>query len=77
MEAFLARALNLPAATQDSFIDDEDSIFENDTNKLAESGITRGCNSPQQRSVLPRQFSHTQSEGGLPRPGIWLCRCEW
>ena len=53
MAAFLARALNLPAATQDSFIDDEDSIFENDINKLAESGITRGCNSPSNDRYCP------------------------
>jgi len=32
MAALLARAVNPPAATQDFFIDDEDSIFENDTN---------------------------------------------
>ena len=43
----------LPAATQDFFIDDEDSIFENDINKLAESGITRGCNSPSNDRYCP------------------------
>ncbi len=53
MAAFLARAVNLPSATQDFFIDDEDSIFENDINKLAESGITRGCNSPSNDRYCP------------------------
>ncbi len=46
MAAFLVRALNLPAASQDYFTDDETSIFEDDINRLAEAGITRGCNPP-------------------------------
>jgi hypothetical protein len=46
MAAFLVRALNLPAAGQDYFTDDDTSIFENDINRLAQAGITRGCNPP-------------------------------
>jgi hypothetical protein len=38
------RALDLPATATDYFTDDEFSIFENDINRLAEAGITRGCN---------------------------------
>ncbi len=44
MAAFLVRALGLTA--QDSainFTDDNDSIFENDIEKLATAGITKGC----------------------------------
>ncbi len=46
MAAFLARALHLPAAAADAFSDDADSIFEDDINRLAAAGITRGCNPP-------------------------------
>ncbi len=44
MAAFLARALDLPATSTDYFTDDDGSIFENDINRLAASGITKGCN---------------------------------
>jgi beta-lactamase superfamily II metal-dependent hydrolase len=46
MAAFLVRALDLPAASQDYFTDDDESIFEDDINRLAEAGITKGCNPP-------------------------------
>ncbi|MGA7270223.1 MAG: CapA family protein [Acidimicrobiia bacterium] len=43
MAAFLARALNLPAAKGDTFSDDDGSMFEADIQALAAAGITRGC----------------------------------
>lgn len=43
MAAFLNRYLDLPAATKDHFSDDNGSIFEDDINRLAEAGITKGC----------------------------------
>jgi hypothetical protein len=43
MAAFLVRALGLPATTTDYFTDDETSTFEGDINRLAASGITKGC----------------------------------
>ena len=43
LAAFLNRALQLPAATTDYFDDDNDSHFQDDINRLARSGITRGC----------------------------------
>jgi hypothetical protein len=43
MAAFLVRALDLPAASKDYFTDDTGSIFEDAINRLAESGITKGC----------------------------------
>ena len=45
MAAFLNRALNLPATDIDFFTDDDSSIFEDDINELAASGITSGCGS--------------------------------
>ncbi len=46
MAAFLRRALQLPAATTDYFIDDTGNTFESDINAIAEAGITKGCNPP-------------------------------
>jgi len=46
MAAFLNRALDLTAATGDTFTDDNGSVFELDIEKLAATGITRGCNPP-------------------------------
>jgi glucose/arabinose dehydrogenase len=43
MASFLARALRLPATTQDFFDDDEASQHEGDINRLAAAGITGGC----------------------------------
>ena len=43
MAAFLARAMDLPAASADYFTDDETSIYEADINRLAEAGVTKGC----------------------------------
>ena len=43
MAAFLARALYLPSTSDDHFDDDTGSVFEDDINRLAESGITEGC----------------------------------
>ncbi len=44
MAAFLDRALKLPAAPPDRFVDDDGSIFESAIDRLAASGITSGCN---------------------------------
>lgn len=43
MASFLARALDLPAATRDYFGDDNGSPHEADINRLAQAGITNGC----------------------------------
>lgn len=41
--AFLARALDLPAADGDTFTDDDGSLLEADIEALAAAGITAGC----------------------------------
>ena len=46
MAAFLARALDLAATGHDWFGDDDASEFEDEINRLAAAGITRGCNPP-------------------------------
>src|SRR5690606_27257983 len=38
----------------DYFSDDADSVFQADINALAESGITRGCNPPDNDLFCPR-----------------------
>jgi hypothetical protein len=43
MAAFLARALELPAATKDYFSDDNGITLESHINKMAEAGLTGGC----------------------------------
>ncbi len=81
MAAFLVRALDLPAGSIDYFDDDAGSIFERDINALAEAGITRGCNPPdndrfcpdaavsreQMAAFLGRAFSYTD-----PGTGDWF-----
>lgn len=56
MAAFLVRALGL---TDDgggnTFIDDDNSVFENDIAKLATAGITAGCNPPANNMFCPTQ----------------------
>ncbi len=56
MAAFLTRALDLPEPSQDYFDDDEDSIFEDDINRIAEAGITTGCNPPENDEYCPTDF---------------------
>lgn len=55
MAAFLARAFSLPASTGDHFVDDAGDTFEADINRLAEAGITKGCNPPQNDRFCPSQ----------------------
>ncbi len=43
MAAFLVRVLDLPATSTDYFTDDNGTTFENDINRLAAAGITKGC----------------------------------
>ncbi len=47
MAAFLVRALNLTDQGSKDFVDDNNSIFEADIEKLAAAGITSGCSANQ------------------------------
>jgi hypothetical protein len=53
MATFLWRALDLRPTANDHFIDDEGHMFEEAINRLAESGITRGCNPPENDRFCP------------------------
>lgn len=56
MAAFLTRALHLPASSVDRFVDDEDSVFEDNINRIAEAGITHGCNPPANDHFCPNDL---------------------
>jgi hypothetical protein len=53
MAAFVARVLGLPGYNKDYFRDDNDSVFENDINRVAAAGITKGCNPPKNDRFCP------------------------
>ena len=54
MAAFLARALGLPMVTgPDRFVDDNASIFEGAIERIAQAGITLGCNPPTNNRFCP------------------------
>jgi hypothetical protein len=53
MAAFITRYLDLPEASRDFFTDDDGSTFEDDINRLAEAGITKGCNPPANTMYCP------------------------
>ena len=78
MAAFLVRALGLTGRSGDPFIDDDDSIFEEDIERLAAARITLGCNPPtndrfcpnhkvtreQMAAFLVRAFGYRDDGGG-------------
>lgn len=53
MAAMLARAFHLPAASVDYFVDDTGHTFEIAINKIAEDGVTLGCNPPDNDHFCP------------------------
>ncbi len=54
MAALLTRALGLSDdGGRDWFVDDDDSVFEGDINRLAAAGITAGCNPPANDAFCP------------------------
>jgi hypothetical protein len=54
MSAFLVRALGYTDnGGGDLFVDDDQSIFENDIDRLGTAGVTRGCNPPTNDQFCP------------------------
>lgn len=53
MAAFLRRALSLPDSDRNWFIDETGHVFEEDIHALAEAGITRGCDPPDNFRFCP------------------------
>lgn len=58
---FLSRALGLPSTGTDFFRDDDGHVLEGAINRLAESGITAGCNPPANDEFCPNR-SLTRAE---------------
>jgi hypothetical protein len=56
MAAFLVRARGLAAADGDYFVDGVGSVFEDDINRLAAAGVTRGCNPPANTEFCPDAY---------------------
>ena len=55
MAAFLVRALSYTDSGRgDLFVDDDDSIFEADIDRLGTAGVTRGCNPPTNDRFCPK-----------------------
>jgi hypothetical protein len=55
MAAMFARALGLPASSTNHYNDDNGSAFEDAINKIADAGITQGCNPPSNSAYCPGQ----------------------
>jgi hypothetical protein len=56
MAAFLVRARELPAAPSAGFVDTAGSVFEDDIDRLAAAGITKGCNPPDNDRYCPNDL---------------------
>ncbi len=54
---FIARALSLPAASRDFFVDDNGHILEGAINRIAQAGITTGCNPPANTQFCPARLN--------------------
>ena len=65
---FLARALELPEASDDYFADDDGSVHEDSINRLAQAGIALGCAPDSNRVFCPqRRVSRAQIASFLAR----------
>jgi len=53
---FLARALGLPASSDDFFDDDDGNVLEGAINRIAEAGISVGCNPPLNNNFCPNRI---------------------
>jgi N-acetylmuramoyl-L-alanine amidase/S-layer homology domain len=62
MAAFISRSLDLPADQTDFFDDDDGNVFESAINRIAEAGITLGCNPPANNEFCPER---TMSRGEM------------
>ena len=65
-----ARAFDLPATATDYFTDDETSVFEDDANRLAAAGITRGCNPPANDNYCPDDLLNRGEIAAFFRRGL-------
>lgn len=65
---FLARAEAIPASTTDHFVDDNGHVLEGAINRIADRGITIGCNPPVNDRFCPNDgITRAQAAGMLTR----------
>ena len=68
MAAMISRALSLPATGNDHFTDDDGHVLEGAINRIAEAGITQGCNPPSNTQFCPdRTLTRAEAAGFLAR----------
>ncbi len=51
--AFVARGLGLPTSSTNHFVDDDGHVLEASINRIADAGITGGCNPPANNRFCP------------------------
>jgi hypothetical protein len=54
--AFIARGLALPPSSIDHFVDDDGHVLESSINRIADAGITLGCNPPANTRFCPNRL---------------------
>ena len=65
---FLARALSIPASSTNHFVDDNGHVLEGAINRIADRGITLGCNPPTNNRFCPNDgVTRAQMAGMLTR----------
>ena len=65
---FLARALSIPASSTNHFVDDNGHVLERAINRIADRGITLGCNPPANNRFCPNDgVTRAQIAGMLTR----------
>ena len=65
---FVARAFGLPLSSTDYFTDDSGHVLEGAINRVAEAGITQGCNPPANTRFCPqRGMTRAEFAGFLAR----------
>ena len=65
---FITRALDLPQTNQDFFVDDNGHVLEGPINRIAEAGITVGCNPPTNNRFCPNRVLHPRRDRDAPHP---------
>ncbi|MDJ0925266.1 MAG: Ig-like domain-containing protein [Acidimicrobiia bacterium] len=73
MAAFLVRAFGLPdLGMHDLFVDDDESIFRFDIDKLGATGVSRGCNPPENDRFCPDAYvTRQQMAAFIQRAVTW------
>ncbi len=71
MAAFLVRAFGLPSlGMTDLFVDDNGSTFEADIDKLGATGVSRGCNPPDNDRFCPNDYVTRQQMAAFIRRAV-------